>query len=207
MMLATISPAGSVAGPVALVVQMNSVRDKARLLPGAKWPKQWLVYPDDCVYLSEEGTLATHTADCDYSLVHTGEELTDGRHFWEVEVLEGTPLIGVCRTNADLRTKHCSAENTTGWFMLYFMGTLCGNGKWIDDKAGNFEEGDRMGVLLDLDEGSILFFKNGVQHGPGYPSGSVTGPVALAVQRPGAGNREVVVRLLPGEKWPTGHTP
>ena len=45
-------------------------------------PKQWLVYPAEYVYLSEEGKLATHTADCDYSLVHTGEELTDGRHFW-----------------------------------------------------------------------------------------------------------------------------
>ena len=38
------------------------------------------------------------------------------------------------------------------------------------------------GVLLDLNDGSLRFFKNGVQHGPGYPAGSVTGPVALAAQ-------------------------
>jgi hypothetical protein len=42
--------------------------------------------------------------------------------------------------------------------------------------------GDRVGVLLDLDEGSLRFFKNGVQHGPCYLTGSVTGPVACAVQ-------------------------
>jgi hypothetical protein len=39
-----------------------------------------------------------------------------------------------------------------------------------------------MGVLLDLDAGSVLFFKNGAKHGPGWAAGSVTGPVVLAVQ-------------------------
>jgi hypothetical protein len=37
-------------------------------------------------------------------------------------------------------------------------------------------------VLLDLDAGSVLFFKNGAKHGPGWAAGSVTGPVVLAVQ-------------------------
>jgi hypothetical protein len=31
--------------------------------------------------------------------------------------------------------------------------------------AGGYKQGDRVGVLLDLDEGSLLFFKNGVQCG------------------------------------------
>ena len=42
--------------------------------------------------------------------------------------------------------------------------------------------GDKLGVLLDLDAGSVLFFKNGAKHGPGWAAGSVTGPVVLAVQ-------------------------
>jgi hypothetical protein len=37
-------------------------------------------------------------------------------------------------------------------------------------------------MLLDLNKGSLDFFKNGVPHGPGYPAGSVTGPVVHAVQ-------------------------
>jgi hypothetical protein len=44
----------------------------------------------------------------------------------------------------------------------------------------DYDQGDRVGVLLDLNNGSLLFFKNGVQHGPGYPAGSVTGPVVAA---------------------------
>jgi hypothetical protein len=37
-------------------------------------------------------------------------------------------------------------------------------------------------MLIDLDEGSLQFFKNGLKHGPGWGAGSVTGPVVLAMQ-------------------------
>ena len=68
-----------------------------------------------------------------------------------------------------------------------------------------------MGILLD--DGSLRFFKNGVEHGPGYPAGSVVGPVARAAQMfysdltahmfdDGLQN---AVRLLPGAAWPAGH--
>ena len=91
---------------------------------------------------------------------------------------------------------------------------LYGNGKQGDDRAGRFDQGDRMGVLLDLDDGSLRFFKNGVEHGPGYPAGSVTGPVAAAVQMhyaDGEIDGEVyqgnAARLLSEAKWPAGHGP
>ena len=83
-------------------------------------------------------------------------------------------------------------------------GSLWGDGKQRerDDRAGGFHNGDRMGILLDLDDGSLHFFKNGMEHGPGYPAGSVTGPVARAAQMLHAGT---AVRLLPGAEWPAGH--
>jgi hypothetical protein len=78
----------------------------------------------------------------------------------------------------------------------------------------------RVGVLLDLNghlnghlnDGSILFFKHGVQHGPGYyAAGCVTGPAVhacsfiqgkLAV----SGCFKVgSVRLLQDATWPAGH--
>jgi hypothetical protein len=65
--------------------------------------------------------------------------------------------------------------------MYTAFGSLCGNGKSDDDKAGAYKQGDRVGVLVDLDDGSLLFFKNGLLHGPGYPSGSVRGPVVHAM--------------------------
>ena len=67
-----------------------------------------------------------------------------------------------------------------------------------------------MGFLLDLDDGSLRFFKNGVEHGPGYPAGSVTGPVARAAQLfsedgDNDGHGHDAVRLLPDAAWPAGH--
>jgi hypothetical protein len=56
-------------------------------------------------------------------------------------------------------------------------------------------------VLLDLDNGSLRFFKNGVQHGPGYAAGSVTGSVVAAVQMR---DKAYSVRLLPNAEAPAG---
>jgi hypothetical protein len=63
----------------------------------------------------------------------------------------------------------------------------------------SYEQGDRVGVLLDLGDGSLRFFKNGAQHGPGYGAGSVTGPVVAAVQmfNPNDSDLNTSVRLLP----------
>jgi hypothetical protein len=58
-----------------------------------------------------------------------------------------------------------------------------------------------VGVLLDLDGGSLLFFRNGVQHGPGYPAGSVAGPVARSANMFG----RTTMRLLPDVAWPAGY--
>jgi hypothetical protein len=44
--------------------------------------------------------------------------------------------------------------------MSAYSGTIWGNGKCIVDGAGGYKQGDRVGVLLDLDNGSLRFFKN-----------------------------------------------
>jgi hypothetical protein len=80
-----------------------------------------------------------------------------------------------------------------------YDGSLCGNGKEDDDRAGGYKEGDRVGVLLDLGDGSLRFFRNGAQHGPGYAAGSVTGPVVAAVQM---FKHNTSVRLLPNAQQP-----
>ena len=165
-------------------------------------PVQWRTWPEDRVSVSEEGKLATQTTRNQDSLTHTGEELTEGRHYWEVEIVRDYPLLGVCRPDADPRAFHGNREHTTAWLMSTGHGSLYGNGKEYDDPAGDFNQGDRMGILLDLDDGSLRFFKNGAEHGPGYPAGSVTGPVALAANLCETGN---ALRLLPDAVWPAGH--
>jgi hypothetical protein len=137
-------------------------------------------------------------------LTTTETELTEGKHYWEVELLSSENLgivTGISRPNLDPTGRYVSSECTDGWSMHAVAGSLWGNGKQDDDAAGEYKQGDRVGVLLDLDNGSLRFFKNGVEHGPGYAAGSVTGPVVAAVQMY---SKDESVRLLPNAEAPAG---
>jgi hypothetical protein len=162
----------------------------------------WRTYALDRVSLSEGGAVATQILDAKYSLTTTGTELTEGKHFWEVELLSkktGMILVGISRPNLDPTKVHFGRDCTDGWFIHAGDGALYGNGKQGDDNAGVYKQGDRVGMLLDFDNGSLRFFKNGVQHGPGYPAGSVTGPVVAAVHMY---DKHLSVRLLPNAEAP-----
>jgi hypothetical protein len=139
----------------------------------------------------------------EYSLTTSKIELTEGKHYWEVELLaESLSMIyiGISRPNLNPRGTYWRSKCTDGWFINARSGSLCGNGKDFEDKAGSYKPGDRVGVLLNLDNGSLRFFKNGVQHGPGYAAGSVTGPVVAAVQMY---YEDASVRMLPNAEAPT----
>jgi hypothetical protein len=167
-------------------------------------PLVWRTCDEERVSLSEGGAVATLNDDDDdddddydddddikYTLVTSGVELTVGKHYWEVEKLSFNCFLCITKPNLDPNDIYTGAESTDGWFIWTADGGIFGNGKYHDDAAGRI---DVVGILLDLDEGSLRFFKNGVQHGPGYPAGSVMGPVVCAMQMydPGAS-----VRLLP----------
>jgi hypothetical protein len=170
-------------------------------------PLVWRTFPADRVVLSEVGALATQKVG-GRSLTTTGIELTAGKHYFEVEVLSDVggylTVIGITKPNLDPTEIHFGQNCTEGWFICSANGSLYGNitGNMWANKAGRYNKGDRVGVLLDLDDGSLRFFKNGVHHGPGYPAGSVVGPVVAAVQ---LGNANESVRLLPDAEVPAGY--
>jgi hypothetical protein len=167
-------------------------------------PLLWRTFPEDRVTLSEGGAVATHNLDNEHSLTTTGIELTEGKHYWEVELRSeeiGNTFVGISRPNLYPKGYYFD-DGDDGWFMYPYGGSLFGNGKYQDNEAGPYKQGDRVGVLLDLDDGSLRFFNNGVQHGPGYPAGSVTGPVVHAVQMYDKGES---VRLLPNAEAPIGN--
>jgi hypothetical protein len=170
-------------------------------------PLVWRTFPEEFVELSEGGTVATAISDnnINYWHVTTGVELTEGRHYWEVELLSedgGGIYVGVTRPNLNPAGDYIGKSCTNGWFTHMADGALFGNDKFDDDDAGDYEQGDRMGVLLDLNKGSLLFFKNGVQHGHGYAAGSVTGPVVAAVE---IGHTNQSVKLHANVAFPAGH--
>jgi hypothetical protein len=97
----------------------------------------------------------------------------------------GDMYVGVTRPNLGPTTKNINRDTTDGWFFHPYDGYFYGNGQYADDHASACKQGDRVGVLLDLEEGSLRFFKNGKvlgRRGMGYPAGSVTGPVVASLQ-------------------------
>jgi hypothetical protein len=170
----------------------------------------WRTYEEKLVVLSEGGAVATMKGGLDaYALVTIGEEVVYGEHYWEVKLLsridvDCTIYVGISRPNLRGGGAYIDPDCTDGWFMCLDHGSLNGNGKCYDDVAGvhyaptelddgEFEQGDHVGVLLDLDDGSLRFFRNGIEQGSGYGTGSVAGPVVLAIQMSDGGDS---VRLL-----------
>ena len=159
------------------------------------------------VTVGEEGQLATKTGeDGKWSTVFGGQQLTAGVHYMEVEVGGNMTnlYVGIARPGLDTadRKKYAKKECMDAWFMHADNGALFGNGKHRDDYAGGFKAGDRIGLLLDIDNHSLLFFKNGEKHGPGYGAGSVTGPVVLAMQMYCEGSSG---RVVAGAVRPSGY--
>jgi hypothetical protein len=157
-----------------------------------------------------DGLVATKSRGTDYQLATGGEQMTEGRHYWEVRVSDPHGVFfGAARPGLDHDEEH---HATASAFFIYGLNSsLWANGKFIREKqaglsqgggagasALRFATGDRIGVLLDLDQGWIRWFRNGAECGPGITSG-VSGPLVRAAQILHEGNS---VEALPGAVAP-----
>jgi hypothetical protein len=141
------------------------------------------------------------------NLVTTGEQMSTGCHYFEVEIVSYGRGVGVLANPQHLSAPQifigvCSADATPGlcdierdtvgcWLMCANFGDRYGSRNGLygvledleEDVAGGYEEGESVGVEVNFDDGSVTFFKNRVPHGTGYPPGSIdiTRPVVHAV--------------------------
>jgi hypothetical protein len=154
------------------------------------------------IALSEDGLVAT-VSNGGWRLVTGGEPMTEGRHYWEVELTKWTGfncMLGAVCPGLDHDKQHFHTNDA------YFIdpgarvSSLFGNGKEGDDHQGKFATGDRVGVLLDLDAGWLRFYCNDKRCGPGYTEG-VTGPLVRAAQVVNTGD---ALTVLPAAVAPKG---
>ena len=146
-----------------------------------------MIGEDNLVVEKTTGTgfrLATGTV-----VVGGGEGVREG--YFEVELTKDGArndmafMVGMVKTGLDHETDHFYTNNA--WYLSAYDGGLYGNGKLRDYQQGELKVGDRVGVLVDLDGGeggdggSVRFFVNGSEYGPGFKSG-VVGPVVLGVE-------------------------
>jgi hypothetical protein len=75
---------------------------------------------------------------------------------------------GCIRDGAAPDEDHAVANSTKGWFINSASGTLYGNGKYHDDKAGRIYDGQILSMESDLAAGTLRFYLDGKPHGPGF---------------------------------------
>jgi hypothetical protein len=165
--------------------------------------------------------------DCDfdsapYQAVTCEQPMTEGRHYWEVELASHNAsdwvVVGAVRPGQDCDDAADAPPSSAAIFMLRsnpdgHNAHLFGNGKThyatgpgcdgdvshVDEGEEHvFQQGDRIGALLDLDAGWLRFYRNGARLRQEFTSG-VTGPLLRCVQLHCEG---AVLRALPGAEAP-----
>ena len=113
----------------------------------------------------------------------------DSTHSWELLLTAAanangnrTMYVGVAHEGLDVdKGNH---HKNGAWYLRTDDATLYGEGADDDqqpiDKA--FQVGDRIGVKMNCDDGSLSFYKNGEAIDARFPAGSITGPVVGAVE-------------------------
>ena len=136
--------------------------------------------------ISEGGLLATVENLSPHSCLVTCDlPMTDGRHYWEVELLQegnvGSFEIGAVPPGLNYEKRHMHRADV--YYLNTCGGVLWGSGKSDRNNHGHgiLAKGDRIGCLLDLDAGWLRYYRNGHRFGPGFTSG-VTGPLLRAVE-------------------------
>ena len=111
--------------------------------------------------------------------------MESGKHRMSLKLMEGKGndyldhLFGLVRDGAAWDKEHHTRANTDAWYMES-DGSLFGNGKDGNDEAGRINDGQIVSMEADLDKGTLRFWVDGKQHGPGFMSG-VTGRLRWAV--------------------------
>jgi hypothetical protein len=91
-----------------------------------------------------------------------------GKYYFEIKVIKGKLLkIGVCRPGADMSKAFSDTE--LGWAMFngeVRHGADYGAEKYGQAKGGSrLKDGDVVGVLVDMREGTLAYTRNGVYLG------------------------------------------
>jgi hypothetical protein len=167
------------------------------------------------VTLTENGAVATKGGRFDALSAASKVVMRSGRHFAQFTVLgEYTVLAGVIRPGWDVSPEggvrgcagppedvdgHCFFSNNEGrcypgfgypkGYETYYINFW----RWEGMQPAR-EPGDCIGMLLDLDQGSMTVWKNGEQLGVMVVEG-LTGPLCWAVSMQGQGSRLYSLRI------------
>ena len=98
--------------------------------------------------------------------------ISSGKWYWEVTLLSGTTAVGIADVSSS-RTQNYVGQASTSY------GYYSGNGNKYNNATGtsygaSYTTNDVIGVALDMDAGTLTFYKNNTSQGTAYSSLSGT---------------------------------
>jgi len=135
------------------------------------------------ITLSENGAVATMGAQdrIDARAAASKVVMRSGRHFAQFTVVEGGMFFGVIRPGWDVEGEELAPDVDGHCFYGTWTGRRePGYNDWEGVQTAR-EQGDRIGMLLDLDQGSMSVWKNGERLGVMQAEG-LTGPLCWAAE-------------------------
>ena len=113
-----------------------------------------------------------------------GFGMSSGKWYWEVTCNSITAaMIGI--SDASASASSSSVFTANGW--AYYSGGQKYNNNSGPSYAASFTSGDIIGVALDMDAGTLAFYKNGASQGVAYSTG-LTGKTMIAMVGTGSGS-------------------
>ena len=137
--------------------------------------------------------------------------MESGKHRMSLKLTKGggnrylNHLFGLVRDGAAWDKDHRAGASTDAWYMDE-SGSLFGHGKDYDDEAGEIDEGQIVSMEADLDKGTLRFWVDGKQRGPGFVSG-VEGRVRWAVVMFRKGGAAEIVPTPELQPWSASWVP
>ncbi len=122
--------------------------------------------------------------------------VSSGKWYWEVTYAGGGTFLLVGITDsATLPTQYTG--QTAGSYAYYSTGQKVNNGS-IAAYGASYTTNDVIGVALDMDAGTITFYKNNVSQGQAYSG--ITGTVFPAIGRDGTSNAQFIQPVNFGQR-------
>ena len=168
--------------------KMSNASDSTTHVEFATWDPN--LVPTPTLY---NGNLRMYGGSTANGIGYSNQSVSSGKHYWEhtVTAIGAESSFGIARPG-DIGSHYYVGGSSTSWG-LYVNGNLYHNSAVTTSgyMSGGFSNGDIIGAELDLDNGTLKFYKNGTGYGNAFTGLTGTFLVAAEWRTSGGANDHI----------------